>query len=125
MSDVLPEDERRSVDVDRRDTEQLERVDVSSLPLFDLKSHKLGHAQGTDLDNWDDPNFDPTGSILQDDSLYIEVRSAVTNTDDPMMPSSTFRAWVLGSILAALISGVNQFFYFRYPTIDISGARRH
>jgi hypothetical protein len=37
MSDVLPEDERRSVDVERRDTEQLERVDVSFLPLFDLK----------------------------------------------------------------------------------------
>ena len=37
MSDVLPEDERRSVDVERRDTEQLERVDVSSLPLFALK----------------------------------------------------------------------------------------
>ena len=37
MSDVLPEDERRPVDVERRDTEQLERVDVSSLPLFALK----------------------------------------------------------------------------------------
>ena len=42
-----------------------------------------------------------------------------------MMPSSTFRAWVLGTILAALISGVNQFFFFRYPTIGISGARLH
>ena len=41
------------------------------------------------------------------------------------MPSSTFRAWVLGTILAVLISGVNQFFYFRYPTIEISGARLH
>ena len=37
MSYVLPEDERRSVDVERRDTEQLGTVDVSSLPLFDLK----------------------------------------------------------------------------------------
>jgi hypothetical protein len=90
-----------------------------------MKSHQFGHAQGTDLDNWDDPNFDPTGSILQDDSPYIEVRSAVANTDDPTMPSSTFRAWVLGTILAALIPGVDQFFYFRYPTIIPSGARLH
>ena len=125
MSDVLPEDERRSVDVDRRDTEQLERVDVSSLPLFDLKSHKLGHAQGTDLDNWDDPNIDPTGSIFQDDSPYIEVRSAVANTDDPMMPSSTFRAWVIGITWAVLMSGVGQFFCFRYPSVGIIGVCLH
>ncbi|KAI0246238.1 OPT oligopeptide transporter protein-domain-containing protein [Lactifluus subvellereus] len=79
----LLEDETRSVNPERRDPEHLEK--------------------GVDLDNYDDPNFDPTGSILQDDSPYAEVRSAVANTDDPMMPSSTFRAWVVGIILAVLI----------------------
>jgi hypothetical protein len=81
--------------------------------------------QEIDLDNWDDPNFDPTATILQDESPYAEVRCAVTNTDDPMMPSSTFRAWVIGIICAALISGVNQFFYLRYPTLQINMARLH
>jgi hypothetical protein len=31
------------------------------------------------------------------------------------MPSSTFRAWVVGLIWEVLFPGVNQFFYFRYP----------
>ncbi len=35
------------------------------------------------------------------------------------MPSSTFRAWVVGLIWAIIIPGVNQFFFFRYPTIGI------
>jgi hypothetical protein len=55
-----------------------------------------------------------------DESPYPEVRSAVANTDDPTMPSSTFRAWVVGLIWAVLISGVNQFFFFRYPFVTIN-----
>ena len=81
--------------------------------------------QGIDLDNWDDPNFDPTATMLQDESPYVEVRCAVTNTDDPMMTWSTFRAWVIGVICAALIAGVNQLFYLRYPTPPIIEARLH
>ncbi|KAI0245630.1 small oligopeptide transporter [Lactifluus subvellereus] len=92
----LLEDERRSVNPERRDPEHLGKVDVGSIPLLD--SH---------------------------DSPYIEVRSAVANTDDPMMPSSTLRAWVVGIILAVLIPSVNQFFFFRYPTIQLSWARLH
>ncbi|KAI0245626.1 hypothetical protein BJV78DRAFT_1365279 [Lactifluus subvellereus] len=94
MSLLRVEDETRSVNPERRDPEHLGKVD------------------GINLDNYDDPNFDPTGSILQDDSPpYAEVRSAVANTDDPIMPSSTFRAWVVGIILVVLISVVNQVFW--------------
>ncbi|KAI0247355.1 small oligopeptide transporter [Lactifluus subvellereus] len=117
----LLEDETRSVNPERRDPEHLGKVDVGSIDF--IGSHDLtnsvGHAQGIDLDDYDDPNFDPTGSILQDDSPYAEVRSAVANTDDPMMPSSTFRAWVVGIIWAVLIPGVNQLFDFRYPSIRL------
>ncbi|CAA7262484.1 unnamed protein product [Cyclocybe aegerita] len=67
-----------------------------------------------------DPNFD-SSSVLEDDSPYPEVRSAVANFDDPEMPASTFRAWVLGIFWAILISGMNQFFYFRYPSVAIGG----
>jgi hypothetical protein len=35
MADISPEGERRSVDVERRDAEQLGKIDVSSLPLFE------------------------------------------------------------------------------------------
>ncbi|KIY50217.1 small oligopeptide transporter [Fistulina hepatica ATCC 64428] len=59
-------------------------------------------------------------SFLEDDSPYPEVRSAVANFDDPDMPCSTPRAWVLGMIFAILIAGTNQFFYLRYPTVQIT-----
>jgi hypothetical protein len=74
------------------------------------------HTQYVTVDDNDDPNFDPTVPVLEDESPYPEVRCAVANTDDPTMPSSTFRAWVVGLILAVLIPGVNQFF-FRYPSV--------
>jgi hypothetical protein len=61
--------------------------------------------------------------IIEDESPYPEVRSAVSNTDDPTMPVSTLRAWVLGIIWAAILAGTNQFFFFRYPAVNISGVR--
>ncbi|KDR73127.1 hypothetical protein GALMADRAFT_100686 [Galerina marginata CBS 339.88] len=67
-----------------------------------------------------DPNYD-SNSVLEDDSPYPEVRSAVANFDDPDMPASTIRAWVLGLIWAILLPGMNQFFYFRYPSVLIGG----
>ncbi|EIN07938.1 small oligopeptide transporter [Punctularia strigosozonata HHB-11173 SS5] len=72
---------------------------------------------------FDDPNVDinAIGPGLEDDSPYPEVRSAVANTDDPDMPVSTLRAWVIGLIWAIIIPGLNQFFFFRYPSVTISG----
>lgn len=57
---------------------------------------------------------------VEDDSPYPEVRSAVSNTDDPDMPVATIRAWVIGLVWAIIIPGLNQFFYLRYPSIQIS-----
>ena len=78
----------------------------------------VGHTQ--DITVNDDPNFDPTAPVLEDESPYPEVRAAVANTDDPMMPTSTLRAWVIGLIWAILLPGVNQFFSLRYPSVGIS-----
>ncbi|KAF8258410.1 OPT oligopeptide transporter protein-domain-containing protein [Lactarius quietus] len=88
----------------------------------DVERHGSGHlfdGLGVITDNDDDPNFDPTAMILEDESPYPEVRSAVANTDDPTMPVSTLRAWVLGIISAVLLAGINQFFFFRYPSVVI------
>ncbi|KAH9059645.1 small oligopeptide transporter [Lactarius vividus] len=82
-------------------------------------SEHLASVHG-DITDPDDPNFDPTAVALEDESPYPEVRSAVANTDDPTMPSSTFRAWVIGIMWAILIPGVNQFFFFRYPSVTIT-----
>ncbi|KAJ3576811.1 hypothetical protein NP233_g147 [Leucocoprinus birnbaumii] len=69
-----------------------------------------------------DPNYDSQSDVLEEeDSPYPEVRSAVANFDDPSMPVSTLRAWVLGVVWAILIPGMNQFFYLRYPSVAIGG----
>lgn len=58
--------------------------------------------------------------VLEDDSIYPEVRASVSNLDDPEMPVNTFRAWFIGLIFTIVISGLNQFFYFRYPSVTIT-----
>ncbi|KAH7922249.1 small oligopeptide transporter [Leucogyrophana mollusca] len=73
--------------------------------------------------DFDDPNIDRDNAlvgVLEDDSPYPEVRSAVANTDDPDIPVNSLRAWVMGIAWAILIAGLNQFFYFRYPSVTIS-----
>ncbi|RPD65159.1 small oligopeptide transporter [Lentinus tigrinus ALCF2SS1-7] len=68
-----------------------------------------------------DPNYDTEITWLEDDSPYPEVRSAVANYDDPSMPVSTIRAWTLGILWAILLPGINEFYYFRYPSIMVTG----
>ncbi|KAF8218300.1 OPT oligopeptide transporter protein-domain-containing protein [Mycena galopus ATCC 62051] len=55
----------------------------------------------------------------EEDSPYPEVRSAVANFDDPEMPASTIRSWILGILFSVLLPGMNQFFHFRYPCMRI------
>jgi OPT family small oligopeptide transporter len=76
------------------------------------------------IPEFDDPNIDKDAAIegvLEDDSPYPEVRSAVANTDDPSLPVNTFRAWFIGFIWSILIPGLNQFFFFRFPSVTITG----
>ncbi|KAJ7474035.1 OPT oligopeptide transporter [Mycena latifolia] len=71
---------------------------------------------------FDDPNLDKEHfTALDDESPYPEVRSAVANTDDPDMPVTTLRTWVIGLVWAIIIPGLNQFFFFRYPSVNITG----
>ncbi|CAO1627663.1 unnamed protein product [Parajaminaea phylloscopi] len=58
---------------------------------------------------------------LLNDSIYPEVRAAVSNLDDMDMPVNTFRTWFLGLIFVIILSGLNQLLYFRYPSVTISG----
>ncbi|KAF8885196.1 OPT oligopeptide transporter [Infundibulicybe gibba] len=83
----------------------------------------IKHLEGV-VPEFDDPNIDPNealAGVLEDDSPYPEVRSAVANTDDPDIPSSTLRSWTLGLIWAIIIPGLNQFFFFRYPSVIVTG----
>ena len=101
--------------------------------------------QDDDINALADPNIDPKEAaigVFEDDSPYPEVRSAVANTDDVTIPAGTVRAWVLGLFWATVISAsffhdwtrsyrltglsnqpqsLNQFFFFRYPSVSIGG----
>ena len=64
-----------------------------------------------------------SGSSHSSDEITFssEVRAAVANTDDPDMPTNTLRVWVIGIIWAIVVPGLNQFFFFRYPSVTITG----
>lgn len=58
-------------------------------------------------------------ALITNNSPYSEVRAVVDNTDDPTMPSSTIRAWVIGITLSVIIALTNQLFSIRQPAISI------
>ena len=80
----------------------------------------IAHAQEV-LEKGDEKAELRLEDILEDDSIYPEVRAAVSNIDDPTMPVNTLRAWVLGMIASTLLAGINQFFIFQTPIVTISG----
>lgn len=57
---------------------------------------------------------------VEDDSPYPEVRASVPSTDDPLIPQSTIRMWVLGFILTTLGCGMNLLFSFHAPAFSIT-----
>ncbi|KAG6854202.1 hypothetical protein C0991_009515 [Blastosporella zonata] len=100
---------------------QISRSDEKHADEAALKHHadeEIAALTGTEFE---DPNLDKQHLVFEDDSPYPEVRSAVANTDDPEMPVSTLRAWIIGIIWAMLIPGVNQFFFFKFPSVTVTG----
>ncbi|PFH49542.1 hypothetical protein AMATHDRAFT_48643 [Amanita thiersii Skay4041] len=98
--------------------------DKHSTSSADEKVFDSKEIEAIAIPDFDDPNIDKDDAIagvLEDDSPYPEVRSAVSNTDDPTIPASTIRSWLIGIIWAILIPGLNQFFFFRYPSVIVNG----
>ncbi|KAF7369549.1 OPT oligopeptide transporter [Mycena venus] len=102
------------------------KADAASLDLEKSQDPNVAVIDDGDVGvpEFDDPNADPDSAmagVAEDDSPYPEVRSAVANTDDPTILVSTVRAWTLGLIWAIIIPGLNQFFFFRYPSVTVTG----
>jgi hypothetical protein len=125
------ENETQPIDLEKNSPQHPGGIDVSNFKFklscpryflgWEYASHSPKRTQDhlRDVEDYDDPNIDFTAFVTDDESPYAEVRSAVANTDDPAMLSSTFRAWVVGLIWAIILPGVNQFFFFRYPSVGI------
>ncbi|KAJ7172836.1 OPT oligopeptide transporter [Mycena crocata] len=97
---------------------------VGADPEKGMTAKEIEALEAAALPEFDDPNLDKDAAIaglLEDDSPYPEVRSAVANTDDPSIVVGTIRAWTLGLIWAIIIPGLNQFFFFRYPAVTVTG----
>ncbi|KAM7217967.1 sexual differentiation process protein 2 [Rhypophila decipiens] len=60
--------------------------------------------------------------IITSNSPYAEVRAVVDNHDDPTLPVSTIRAWVIGIFFSCCISFINAFFDIRLPGIWVEAA---
>ncbi|KAK3372999.1 OPT oligopeptide transporter protein-domain-containing protein [Lasiosphaeria ovina] len=58
-------------------------------------------------------------ALITNNSPYAEVRAVVDNHDDPTMPVSTIRAWIIGIFFACCISFINSFFDVRLPSIYV------
>lgn len=56
----------------------------------------------------------------EENSPIEEVRAAVPNTDDHMLPVMTFRFWLLGILFTIGLSFINQFFWFRDSPITLT-----
>ncbi|GLT70333.1 hypothetical protein SLA2020_424200 [Shorea laevis] len=69
-------------------------------------------------------SLDPEKSLVNGDdddvSPIEQVRLTVSNTDDPNQPVWTFRMWFLGLLSCALLSFLNQFFYYRTEPLVIT-----
>lgn len=51
--------------------------------------------------------------------LSFQVRAVVSSVDDPSIPCSTIRAWVIGLFFACTGAVINQLFSLRYPRIEV------
>ncbi|KAI9228098.1 MAG: oligopeptide transporter OPT family [Piptocephalis tieghemiana] len=58
------------------------------------------------------------GRPYRDPGLEV-VRATVPETDDPSLPTLTFRFWVLGVLFTCVLGFVNQFFWFRETPLSV------
>ncbi|XAR57991.1 hypothetical protein NMG60_11026316 [Bertholletia excelsa] len=65
--------------------------------------------------------FQVDASICGDENSPIEhVALTVPVTDDPTSPVVTFRMWILGAVACAVLSFLNQFFWYRQEPLSIT-----
>ncbi|KAJ6826296.1 putative oligopeptide transporter 7 [Iris pallida] len=66
------------------------------------------------------PNPDDVEEEEEENSPIEQVALTVPIDDDPSIPVLTFRMWVLGTLSCALLSFLNQFFWYRKEPLSIT-----
>lgn len=61
-----------------------------------------------------------SGVAEEENSPVEQVALTVPTTDDPTLPVLTFRMWFLGTLSCALLSFLNQFFWYRTEPLSIT-----
>ncbi|KAK9450425.1 OPT oligopeptide transporter protein-domain-containing protein [Limtongia smithiae] len=106
---------------------------------FSLEHHKYDHnfprevykrlellAEGSEAYPGDRETFDfdlkIEACLLANFSPYPEVRAVTEPGDDPSIPVETFRAYLLGITWTIISTGVNTFFYPRFPYIQLTSS---
>ncbi|KAJ7106285.1 OPT oligopeptide transporter protein-domain-containing protein, partial [Mycena epipterygia] len=89
-------------------------LDTANLYLFDpdLKESPAEYQRVYD-------ELKVAAALMVINSPYAEVRAVVDNHDDPSVPASTFRTWVIGTIFVCIGGFINQFFSIRFPGIGV------
>ncbi|RKO90222.1 OPT oligopeptide transporter protein-domain-containing protein [Blyttiomyces helicus] len=62
----------------------------------------------------------PSVEFPGEQSTVAEVAATVPTSDDPTLPSLTFRFWVIGTIFTIFAAAVGQFMYFRANVIYLN-----
>ncbi|KAI8869313.1 OPT family small oligopeptide transporter [Ramicandelaber brevisporus] len=92
----------------------------SSTAAHTRHSHSRNHSHSHGHDHSQKDEFEVVTDLDDSDSPYLEVRIAVSNTDDPTALSLTFRVWLLGLIFSVLLSAANQLMMFRDAPVVMS-----
>ncbi|PBK68978.1 OPT oligopeptide transporter [Armillaria solidipes] len=100
---------------------ELDKLGYKHSPTYaasevDTESHVNTPQRYSDLDispHSSEENFN-------DQSLYPEVRAAVSSVDDPDMPVNTFRMWSIGLLFTLILPCINSAMELRYPSLYIS-----
>ncbi|XP_029125425.1 oligopeptide transporter 7 [Cajanus cajan] len=83
-----------------------------SAPLI-KRSHNHNHNKNATTSAPENSPDDETSPVEQ-------VALTVPVTDDPSLPSFTFRTWILGTLACALLSFLNQFFVYRREPLSVT-----
>ncbi|KAK9454994.1 OPT oligopeptide transporter protein-domain-containing protein [Dipodascopsis uninucleata] len=82
-----------------------------------LVAGEQAYGQGPEIYNLD---LRLEAVLMKHHSPYPEVRSVCSPTDDPSIPTETFRAYVIGTFWVIVGTFINQLIYFRQPHFTLT-----